>query len=943
MVNNEITPRKGAIVHEINGLKYFKLQSPYPGDYTKNCGLLGNEIDENFFFLRSNDIENISYDENGHLTLTRVDGETLSVDIDGRYRFKFNKKSGSLTVTHPGGEEEIIDGFLSSGYVRIATNETLKGDGTTSNPLGISEVERTGTYAPAQEFVDLTLYVYYVKKELDKKEFYYEEIEKELIPEDSHIVEVLEKPELGVDKNSPDYIKVSKHGHNLPDATDKGKGYRVVTKEGIDTFGLLYEYDGVKAIDEALSEKKSAWRVPTREDWAALLNAAEYCDEYRTHNTECVNEWTGKDAGARAKSIDLWKKSKDEEHGLPVTGEDNLPISGGMGTFHVLPVGYGEGSRGARDKDFDIEAVKKLSSFWTSTEVDCSKNNPNVYTRTFSYDTRTVLQESSKPSSRLSLRLVRDYADSTMNVHPIENILGYNVPVVLISNPETDYSKVWTSINIGFLEPQYRGVSSNKWDKVSDDERGYRELYFINEWDGSKWIKKEMSEGDSVVLIDGGLDENGELIYNHEWRVYRIDDKHVELIDTAVAMKKEFQQVLDGIQSEIDRIEENTGLEEDGTFKPTESNTFTSDSKTIKDAIDTLDENLNRVDEKVKKFQIQEVSELKSDTARTAYALTLGDSSAIGDIIQIPNDKVIKHIYTGYTVGFEIYTETGEVKERGDKNSDEAIYFVFLDEYGKYSLSEPFNIEDLLQEDEFKDGLEVVEHEVKVKIDEKSDKNLDGKHYIEVSLDGVKLTGISEDFESTRAVIGVDDEEFKNGFVDFQSRTYAEIEESDYTQEEWIEILKKVKDREKIDDEELHKLFVDGQDDEETVPEYIRDAEGKYYHLIPRTNFITNTFNATSAIYELDGSLKKEEETRIEKDNELDEKIDSETERAKSEEARIEKKLDDEIERSTKKDERLDEQDIADDDYVMTTKGLELKRKGGEVITIKFDGDFGEI
>ena len=42
---------------QLTGVKYFKLQSDIPGDYTKNCGLLGNEIDENFYFLRSMDIK----------------------------------------------------------------------------------------------------------------------------------------------------------------------------------------------------------------------------------------------------------------------------------------------------------------------------------------------------------------------------------------------------------------------------------------------------------------------------------------------------------------------------------------------------------------------------------------------------------------------------------------------------------------------------------------------------------------------------------------------------------------------------------------------------------------------------------------------------------------------------------------------------------------------
>ena len=88
MAKEQLKPKKGVVVTEINGIKYFKLQSNYPGDYTKNCGLLGQEIDENFYFLRSNDIDNMSVN-NGILTLTRVDGDTLTADISMPYTFKW--------------------------------------------------------------------------------------------------------------------------------------------------------------------------------------------------------------------------------------------------------------------------------------------------------------------------------------------------------------------------------------------------------------------------------------------------------------------------------------------------------------------------------------------------------------------------------------------------------------------------------------------------------------------------------------------------------------------------------------------------------------------------------------------------------------------------------------------------------------------------------------
>ena len=180
----------GALLTEVNGVKYFKLISKYPGDYTKNCGLLGNEIDENFYFLRSMDISEITLDENRQLIVTRVDGEELTVDLKdyAKVKFNFDKKAGTLTIIYPDGETEVLEGFLISGYVDIASNETLKGKGTMTNPIGISEVERTGTYAPDLYFKDLTAKSIYYHKELYNNDILaYKEISRNDIPESATV------------------------------------------------------------------------------------------------------------------------------------------------------------------------------------------------------------------------------------------------------------------------------------------------------------------------------------------------------------------------------------------------------------------------------------------------------------------------------------------------------------------------------------------------------------------------------------------------------------------------------------------------------------------------------------------------------------------------------------------------------------------------------------
>ena len=502
---NNITTSKGAVMQTINGVTYFKLQSKYPGDYTKHCGLLANEIDENFYFLRGYDIKDAEYVDND-LVLTRVNGDKLVAEMP-KAHFELDKKSGKIIITFPDGTEEILDGFVLEGCdVRVATDYTLRGDGRICNPLRLSEVEKTGTYAPAKYFLDLTI-----------------------------------------------------SANTMPDGDNLGKGFRIVTKETIEPFGLLYNFEGVTAIQSALTAMNSPWRVPTRKDWGEMLNSAEYCDECRNHTSDSINEWKGCVAGIRAKSTTSWEDFDGDDDGNPTKGLDNLPMTGSDGTFHVIPVGYAEGSRGAITSDFnyDIEGLKKVASFWSNTATGSKFKSaqPNIYTRTFSFDSTHVLEESSKPSSRLSLRLVRDFNLECTDFNEYTNILGYNVPCVLISNPDTNYSQIWTSVNIGFTNPEFDGKRGKQWNKLVDEDREKQDLYFINEWNGAEWVKKQMRPGDSVVILDYDNDPATSGDTYHEWRVFEVEDGVYELIDTVDALKKEFSKEFDEINERIDDLE----------------------------------------------------------------------------------------------------------------------------------------------------------------------------------------------------------------------------------------------------------------------------------------------------------------------------------------------------------------------------------------------------
>ena len=531
MVEN-ITPKHNAKAN-VN-VTYYTLVSDYEGDYTKNCALLGTEIDGNFYFLRGNDIKSfdVTVDENGtkHLVLTRYNGEVLSGstssdDVTGGFVFEFDEEKGEIHITYPDGHTVVLAPF---NKLQAATDSSILGGGEPENPLRLSELERTGTYAPARELLDLS------------------------------------------------------DGSPLPDGNTLGKGYRIVTKERNSRFGLLYTYDEISKIDEALKETGSPWRVPTIEDWNSLLNSIE-C-EGTPHSAKGEGEF-GEDAGALLKDAghELWSKVFVYEKGnapegvepevldrIPSSPEESSPeyisVKGveyvktlfidydgeDAYGFKALPVGYaGARANFLMDADNDIEGYGLCTNFWTSSPAGILMDNGNgsdaIYTKSFWYKSRKVIQQILSKSSRLSLRLVKDFTRN--NFEEQEEILGSFYPCVHITadNGDASHNKIWTKINLSAGD--FGGVQSDEWEEGAE----YKTKFYICEWDGLRWRKKEMAIGDSVVIINGE-DSEGNSVINHEWRVFDGGNGNDILIDTADSLKGEFSKEFEIVLGKIKEL-----------------------------------------------------------------------------------------------------------------------------------------------------------------------------------------------------------------------------------------------------------------------------------------------------------------------------------------------------------------------------------------------------
>lgn len=503
-------------------LYYYKLQSEYPCDVSKQCKLTVNEIDSNFYQLKGDDILKAELDEKTYsVILTRNNGEKLIVDLspilsgavyDLEIVFENPSKeeSGScnganIYVTYSVlGENDVkvvkrvpikglvttenIDSILGGGLLtKVITDGSLTGEGTLSSPLGISLTEKD---RPAIKLIDKTI------------------------------------------------------GEELPYEDTIGRRY--ITKEYISEFGYLYNYYAVEQINEKLEAEGRGWRVPTKADWDCLLNSLEPCGKYRNHDSALCHQCLGKYAGAKLKSECGWLEQPDCEckitKPLPgqICGDDVDTGDTGNTAFdptdpndatpeevkadywgideygmRILPTGYGDGG------SYNEMYFNERTAFWTTTHV-YNDIGQDLYVKEFDWDKSCVIQEAWCPDALASIRLVKDYNGS--NHYNAETIDGLNYETILFPECGT----VWTASNFAGTNYPHKeaNMGQNPYNRV---------VYFINVWNGKEWEKRMLSEGESIVIMEG----NEHCQYNVEYRVYMEDDCNQILVNTddAIVMR----------------------------------------------------------------------------------------------------------------------------------------------------------------------------------------------------------------------------------------------------------------------------------------------------------------------------------------------------------------------------------------------------------------------
>lgn len=444
----------------------YQAKSPYPGDVTKNCALTGKEVDNNFLNLKGEDIEKIYLDEETKkLTFTRFknglkncNGETIDAEIEidlTKLEYVTGYKYEDGVIKITYSNGKTAEMPIEAFGMSVATDSTIAGNGSKSKPLSISQAMRTGQYQP----------VNYNPANGD-------------IP----------------------YIDIE-NGERLPGEAVNGEGY--VTKEVKSDFGLFYNADQALLLDGILKHENSEWRVPTKKDWDTLLNYLEECDRYKNHGLRSETDIDargmklGNLAGFKAKSLD----TADADYWANC-GANNADI------LRIYPSGSFSALTGA------YSGFGNHAWFWTLTEGDMSCRN--FYSKMFDDCVGTVTQIEAMPDTKLTIRLVKDFLGD--NYNQFEDIHGRVYETALFASESDECNQVWTMVSVDISDPQWNLIPT-PMPKDASTAITATYAYYINRWDGKKWDKHEMVEGDCLDIV------NGEKGYDDESRVdeYRLE------------------------------------------------------------------------------------------------------------------------------------------------------------------------------------------------------------------------------------------------------------------------------------------------------------------------------------------------------------------------------------------------------------------------------------
>ena len=479
----------------------YQAKSPYPGDVTKNCALTGKEVDNNFLNLKGEDIETIYLDE-----------ETKKLTF---VRFKDGLKNCNGETIEAKIEVDLtaleyVTGYkYEDGVIKITYS-----NGKTAE----MSVEAFGMAVATDSTISGN-------------------------GSKSKPLSISQAMRTGQYKPVNGIIDIA-NGERLPETAVDGEGY--VTHEIKSDFGMFYTSDQALLLDGILRMENSEWRVPSKKDWDKLLNYLEECDRYKNHSLRSESDIDargmvlGNLAGWKAKSLD--------------TEEADYWICGGTNNADFLRI-YPTGSFSALTGAYS--GFGDHAHFWTVTEGDMSCRN--FYSKKFVDLRGTVTQIEAMPASKLTIRLVKDFIGD--NYHKFEEIHGRLYETKLVASESEECNQVWTMVNVDIFDYEHDLVPTPMpEDATTAITTDY--AYYINRWDGYKWDKVEMTEGDCVVILGDACGEMAE--YRLECGVLVNRDKFwQDQIDELTSAATAATEAIEELREDVDELSARTeALEE---------------------------------------------------------------------------------------------------------------------------------------------------------------------------------------------------------------------------------------------------------------------------------------------------------------------------------------------------------------------------------------------
>lgn len=561
----------------MNGITYFRLKSDYDGDVTKDCGLTGQEIDNNFYVLEGRDVKSLEVDGDD-ITIVLYNGDRITAEdaLSGYAKdlsFDFDEENGTLTITQ-NGETTVIEGFGCANCGVVYTDSTLVGDGTKENPLGVSTMEETGHYKPVITIID------------------------------------------GVGDDG-----------KLP--TNPNKGDRYIIKNEVSSYGFLYDYHAVARI--ACLIDGTGWTIPTKKDWDEMLNEI---DEVKNHDSMTEAVYLGKYAGKMLKTQTSdgdacgWAECDDEctpggngcdcgcggqqtsgsTDGCDSTNpcmpmdchhEQNTPSNVAPDTvngidcygFGIEPTGWGNDGK-------HVYYFGEEARYWTA---DIDDSHKNAWIKGFDNCHNDVYQDRVPVTNFMSLRLVKEY--NGHNYFGTETIENQVVETVFMPG-----GKIWTKTNIAIDVCPCDGGCKCHQVKPNIDEAcdEVTTNYVIAEWDGFQWHYQVIGEGEIVTTLDDYNDYkvvNGELVKNNENVEaelsnieHRVDDIESQVSDM-VTIVENVQTTVTNLNSQVEDLSERVTVNENNIQSiQSDMAQIQSDIQTLNGSIDGINERLGNIE-----------------------------------------------------------------------------------------------------------------------------------------------------------------------------------------------------------------------------------------------------------------------------------------------------------------------------------------------------------